>query len=49
MCFVRCVKLGVEPTKLIRTISGKFTKVINVKRQFFLASCLYEEPSDDLM
>ena len=51
MCFVRCVKLGGEPTKLIRTISGKFTKVINVKRHcfFFLASCLYEEPSDDLM
>lgn len=50
MRFVRCVKLGGEPTKLIRTISGKFTKVINVKRHcFFLASCLYEEPSDDLM
>ena len=49
MCFVRCVKLGGEPTKLIRTISGKLTKVNNVKRHFFLASCLFEEPSDNLM
>ena len=35
MCFVRFVKLGGEPTKLIRTISGKLTKVNNVKRHFF--------------
>lgn len=49
MCFVRCVKLGGEPTKLIRTISGKLTKVNNVKRHLFLASCLFEEPSDNLM